>query len=98
MMNVNITICKSIREINEKVDSTTCKLILLDGGTTSISSIELIQYIRTTKLIVAPVWFFTEIVTPSYILKAKQLGVSLIVNKPFDPHKITDEIATLPFQ
>jgi DNA-binding response OmpR family regulator len=92
---LEIIVSKTLQEIDESSIMKSCDLVLLDGGMTRMSSIEVIQYIRTNQLIVAPIWFFTEIETESYILKSKQLGASLIVDKPFDPHKVTDEIASL---
>ena len=92
---LEIIVCKTFQDIDEKLSSKSCDLVLLDGGMTRISSIEIIQYIRTKQLIIAPIWFFTEIETESYIMKSKQLGASMIISKPFDPHKVTDEIASL---
>jgi DNA-binding response OmpR family regulator len=95
IQELDIIVSKTLQEIDESSIMKSCDLVLLDGGMTRMSSIEVIQYIRTNQLIVAPIWFFTEIETESYILKSKQLGASLIVEKPFDPHKVTDEIASL---
>ena len=95
IQELEIIVSKTLQEIDEISIMKSCDLVLLDGGMTRMSSIEVIQYIRTNQLIVAPIWFFTEIETESYILKSKQLGASLIVDKPFDPHKVTDEIASL---
>lgn len=95
IQELEIIVSKTLQEIDESSIMKSCDLVLLDGGMMRMSSIEVIQYIRTNQLIVAPIWFFTEIETESYILKSKQLGASLIVEKPFDPHKVTDEIASL---
>jgi DNA-binding response OmpR family regulator len=95
IQELDIIVSKTLQEIDESSIMESCDLVLLDGGMMRMSSIEVIQYIRTNQLIVAPIWFFTEIETESYILKSKQLGASLIVEKPFDPHKVTDEIASL---
>jgi len=92
---LEIVICKTFQDIDEKSKIKSCDLVLLDGGMARMSSIEVIQHIRAKQLIIAPIWFFTEIETESYILKSKQLGTSKIVSKPFDPHKVTDEIASL---
>lgn len=92
---LEILTCASYKEIDEKTKTSSCELILVDGGLTGISSIELIQYIRMTKHILAPVWFFPEIRTPMYIQKAKETGVNKLIYKPFDPYLIVDEITSI---
>jgi len=93
--NIQIDVCKSIQDINEKLDSGFCNLVLVDGGMSRMSSIEVIQLIRTKKNILTPIWFFPEIQLKAYIYKAYEMGATRIVNKPFDPYILTDEIAKL---
>ncbi|HEY6913987.1 MAG TPA: hypothetical protein VI413_04865, partial [Paludibacter sp.] len=62
------------------------------GGLSNLSSIELIQHIRMKKRILSPIWFFPEIQTEKYILKAKEMGVNKFITKPFDPYVVIDEI------
>ena len=92
--NIEIYNCSSFLEIEEKISDVTCDLILVDGGLTTVSSIEIIHYIRLNKHILAPIWFFPEIQTKEYIQKAKEMGVTKIIDKPFDPYQITDEIVS----
>jgi len=92
--NIQIYNCNSFREIDEKIGEVTCDLILVDGGLKTVSSIEIIHYIRLNKHILAPIWFFPEILTRDYIHKAKEMGVTKIIDKPFDPYQITDEIVS----
>ena len=92
---LRIQICNSYHEIDEHFGETKDNFILIDGGISSISSIETIQYLRTTKLVIAPIWFFPEIVTTEYIHKSIQMGASKIINKPFDPYLIVNEIVSL---
>jgi DNA-binding response OmpR family regulator len=91
--DVKIQICNSYQEINNHFSYSSCDFILIDGGISSISSIEIIQYLRTVKRIIAPIWFFPEITTNEYIYKSIQMGASKIINKPFNPFLIIDEIA-----
>jgi DNA-binding NtrC family response regulator len=92
--DLQIQICNSYQEINNHFIKSNCDFILIDGGISSISSIEIIQYLRTIKLVVAPIWFFPEIVTSEYIYKSIQMGASKIINKPFDPYLIVGEIVS----
>ena len=93
--DLHIQLCNSYHEIDEHFGKTKDDFILIDGGISSISSIETIQYLRTTKLVIAPIWFFPEIVTTEYIHKSIQMGASKIINKPFDPYLIVNEIVSL---
>jgi len=89
---VQILVCGTYREIDKKIEKTACDLIIVDGGLSNLSSIELIQYIRMTKQILAPIWFFPEILADTYTLKAKEMGVNRFITKPFDPYIVIDEI------
>jgi len=93
--DLHIYICRSFQEIKDKIDHVSCDLILIDGGLTTSSSLEIIHFIRNKKLVVAPIWFFPEIITTEYIHKSKEMGATKIINKPFDPYVITNEIASL---
>ncbi|MFA5045638.1 MAG: response regulator [Paludibacter sp.] len=94
IQDLQIDICKSLPEINEKLDSEFCNLVLVDGGMSRMSSIEVIQYIRLKKEVLSPIWFFPEIQTNAYIYKAYEMGATRIISKPFDPYKVADEIVT----
>ena len=93
--DLKISVCGKYEEINTKVEEGSCDLIIVDGGISSLSSIEVIQFIRTTKQILAPVWFFPEIKTDAYIHKSLSMGVTKIINKPFDPYVVVDDIISL---
>jgi len=93
--DVQIDVCRTFQEIDEKLDAKFCDLVLIDGGLTGMSSIEVIQFIRLKKNILTPIWFFPEIQIKAYIYKAYQMGASLIINKPFDPYWVTNEIVSL---
>ncbi|MDD3321652.1 MAG: response regulator [Paludibacter sp.] len=90
--SIHIDICRSISEIDKKIDFSTCDLILVDGGITQTTSFEVIEFISTAKNSKTPIWFFPEIQTEKYLLKSLDLGVSRIIRKPFDPLKIVNEI------
>jgi len=95
IQDVQIDVCKSFQEINDKMDPKLCDLVLVDGGMSKLSSIEVIQYIRLKKDILSPIWFFPEIQLKDYIYKAYEMGATRIINKPFDPYRVTDEIVSL---
>lgn len=92
---MEIQICTTYAEINKKFQESKYNLILIDGGISSFSSIEVIQYIRMRKLVIAPIWFFPEIQSDSYFYKAKEMGVTRLIIKPFDPYLIVNEIKNL---
>ena len=93
--DIKIYICSNYNEINLIFERFKFDLVLVDGGIEGISSIEMIQYLRSSKRVIAPVWFFPEIITELYIHRSRLMGASRIINKPFDPFKITDEISSL---
>ena len=82
----------TFKQLNNEFDQNSFKLILIDGGMSYISSIEAVQYLRITKLVKSPIWFFPEIVADHYIQKANRIGVSRIIKKPFDPYNLFEEI------
>jgi len=91
---LKIEICESYKEIDEKMDAESCKLIVFDGKMSKMSIVEVIRHIRQTNNINAPIWFFPEIQTKSYIDKSYKLGVNRIIKRPFDPYIITAEIVS----
>ena len=91
-INIVFETCSKMSELNEKCDKIKCDLILVDGALKSVSSFEMIQNIRLKKLISVPIWYFPEISTVEYIHKSKQIGVNRIIEKPFDPYVVADEI------
>lgn len=93
--DLEILYCSNFNEIDSKLGNTNSNLIIVDGGISNVSSIEIIQYLRISKQIFAPVWFFPEIKTPEYIHESLLTGASKIINKPFDPYLVVDEIVTL---
>jgi DNA-binding NarL/FixJ family response regulator len=93
--DVEIPVCRNYIDINAKVESTQCDLIILDGGISHVSSIELIRYLRIKKQVVAPIWFFAEIQNSEYFQKAMELGANRIIKRPFDPKVIAHEIGLI---
>ena len=91
--DIEINVYKTFRDMDESQKIRSSNLVIIDGGMSRISSIEVIQQIRIKHRIIASIWFFTEIESEAYIHKSKEMGVNVIVSKPFDPHKITDDIA-----
>lgn len=93
--NLEIEVCTSVDEIVVKIDKDRCDLVLVDGGMTNMLSLEVIQFIRLKKNVINPIWFFPQIQTRPYLYKAYEMGVSRIINKPFDPYWVVTEIASL---
>jgi DNA-binding response OmpR family regulator len=93
--DAEILVCTNYQEIDSIFEKYKFDLIILDGGMTGISSIELLRYLRSSKQVIAPIWFFPEILTEAYLYRSKLMGASKIINKPFDPYIITDEILAL---
>jgi DNA-binding response OmpR family regulator len=91
--DVEVNVCSNYYDIDKRITTRSCDLILVDGGMTQMSCLEVIQYLRMNKLVLVPIWFFPEIQTKEYFMKSLALGVSKIVHKPFDPLKISKEIA-----
>ena len=93
--HLEIDVCTSVQEITTKLDKESCDLVLVDGGMTNMSSLEVIQFLRLKKNVVKPIWFFPEIQTQPYLYKAYEMGANRIINKPFDPYWVVNEIALL---
>ena len=89
---LKLSVCQSYVDIDAKINAEEIDLIIIDGGMLKTSCIEIIHYIRNQRKITAPIWFFPEIKTAEYIYKSKQMGANKIIQKPFDPHEVTDEI------
>lgn len=90
--DLEIITCKSMQEIDQKLAPSVVDLILLDSILNNTSSFEVMRYIRMEKFITSPIYFFPEIQTENYTYKSYVMGINLIINKPFDPYKITDMI------
>ncbi len=93
--DLEILVCSNYMKIDAKLENKSSNLIIVDGGINNISPIEIIQYLRMSKKVVAPIWFFPEIKTDAYTHKSLLTGVTKIINKPFDPYLVTDEISAL---
>ena len=74
------------------IEHDTVSLIIIDGKMTDISPIELCYLIRYEQNLKMAVWLFTEIKNPKYINKAFDVGITKVLEKPFDPKKIAIEI------
>lgn len=90
--DIQILVCHEDHSAKDKIDKTICDIILLDGGITGISGIEVLRRLRTKDQVVSPIWYFSEIQTELYEHKAMSMGASRIINKPFDPIQIVDEL------
>lgn len=91
--NLELIICNSIEDIDQKVNSLTVNLTLMDSILNSTPSFEVMRYLRMEKRLTSPIFFFPEIRTDFYAYKSYVMGASLLINKPFDPYKVTEEIA-----
>lgn len=89
---LNIILCKTILEIDEHVDPSTCDITILDAILNGVPSFEVMRYLRVDKRIITPIYFFPEIQAERYLHRAYVMGASRIIQKPFDPHILTDEI------
>jgi DNA-binding NtrC family response regulator len=90
--DLRVVVCKSYQDVDELQCPLSSNLIILDDTLKGISLIEVIQHIPKHKRIISSIWFFTEIKTEPYIFKAYQMGVTRVILKPFDQHKIAIEI------
>lgn len=82
----------SVSEIESDFFTMSSNLIIIDGNLKVNSPIEITYHIRYKLHIYSTIWFFTEIRTAEYLYKAKEVGVNRIVQKPFDPIEIMDDI------
>lgn len=90
-MDISVIKCDTYLCIDEIKDKSLIRLVFIDGNISTLSSIEVTRYLRINKKIFAPIWFFAEIVTESYIYKVKEMGATRIIYKPFDPFEILNE-------
>lgn len=91
--DLEIIICRSVQEINLKLDQSAVDLTLMDSILNNTPSFEIMRYVRMEKQVASPIFFFPEINTERYTYKSYAMGANRIINKPFDPYKITDDIA-----
>lgn len=91
--DLEIIICRSVQEINQKLEQSVVDLTLMDSILNNTPSFEIMRYVRMEKRVASPIFFFPEINTERYIYKSYAMGANRIINKPFDPYKITDDIA-----
>lgn len=54
--DLRIIICKSIQDINQKLDVSVVNLIILDSILNDIPSFEIMRYIRMEKRIISPIF------------------------------------------
>jgi len=93
--NAAIKTCDTYQDIDNQVDNSVISLVIIDGKISTLSSIEVIRYLRMKKGLIMPVWFFPEIVNESYIYKVKEMGANRIIYRPFDPYVIVTEIESV---
>ncbi|MBP7369273.1 MAG: response regulator transcription factor [Paludibacteraceae bacterium] len=90
--NIQLQVWDSLPMIHESLNKQPSDLIILDGNFTQNSAIDLIYSIRFKLKIFTPIWFFSVIETPEYLLKALEVGANRIIERPFDPIEIASEI------
>lgn len=93
--NAAIKTCDTYQDIDNQVDNSVISLVIIDGKISTLSSIEVIRYLRMKKGLIMPVWFFPKIVNESYIYKVKEMGANRIIYRPFDPYVIVTEIESV---
>jgi len=84
----------SFLEIKEKIDNANFDLILVDGIMAGVASFEIINYLRLSKKIISPIYFFSEVHLDYFKIKAYEIGVNYYYEKPFDHHAVIDDIVT----
>lgn len=88
-----VTFCSNGREAVEKAAKQQADLILLDimmpimDGPSTLKELRKLPDYKNT-----PVIFMTARVQPEEITEYKNLGAIAIINKPFDPMTLVDEI------
>lgn len=87
-----ITHFSSFSDIKEKIDQANFDLILVDGIISGVASFEIINYLRHEKKVISPVYYFSEARQDYIRVKAYEIGVNYYYEKPFDPHKVTNEM------
>jgi DNA-binding response OmpR family regulator len=90
--NIQLQVWDSLPMIHESLNKQPSDLIILDGIFTQNSSIDLMYTIRFNLRIITPIWFFSVIETPEFLLKAREVGANRIIERPFDPIEIAAEI------
>jgi len=96
--DLNIIICNSYVEIGEKLENTNSQLVVLDRGMSNMSSSEITRHIRNISIITCPIWVFPEFQMSSFIDKLFNNGASRILERPFDPYVLTNEMTTVLIQ
>jgi DNA-binding response OmpR family regulator len=90
----HITHFSSFPDIKEQINQANFDLILVDGIISGVASFEIINYLRHEKKVISPVYYFSEARQDYIRVKAYEIGVNYYYEKPFDPHKVTNEIVT----
>jgi DNA-binding response OmpR family regulator len=93
--NVRVILCDSYVAINEELKKSRCELILLDGFILSLSSSEVIHYIRSSSLSTVPIWLFVDTQPSDCIKSFLEMGVSRVITKPFDNYLICKDVKRL---
>lgn len=91
--NLKIFIAKSIKDVDEMTADYKADITLLDSILDSVTSFEVMRHLRMDKQVKTPIFFFPDTKIEPYIYKSYVMGASRIIQKPFDPYIITDEIA-----
>lgn len=75
-------------------DKNTADMLIVDGKMTLASPINLIHELRYKQNYKIPIWLVTEINSQDYLKKAIDVGVNKIINKPFDPIHLANNIVS----
>ncbi|MHA7880281.1 MAG: response regulator [Saccharospirillum sp.] len=88
-----VALCSSGREALDTVHDFQPDLILLDVMMPGMDGIETFQALReSASLDTVPVVFMTAKVQSADLERYRQLGITEIISKPFDPMSLSDQV------
>jgi DNA-binding response OmpR family regulator len=88
-----ITRFSSFPAIKEKIRRSGFELIMVDGIISGMASFEIINYLRSRKKVICPICFFSDAPNDYFKIKSNKKTVNYHYKKPFDAHRVTNEIA-----
>lgn len=90
--DITITCFSSYAQITKEIDNYALDIILIDGIMSGAASFEIMVYLRYTKKIICPFYFFSQVGQEFFKTKAFYSGANRYFEKPFDHHAVTNEI------
>ena len=84
----------SFPQVKSTVNGDVYDGIIVDGIISGVASFEIIDYLRLQKNFICPIYFFSEVHANFFKSKAYETGVNYYYEKPFDPHKVTQDIVS----